>query len=219
MPVSFLDFLFPRYSLTGREGEWVTAEEGALLRSRPVVLEAPHLRMHGLRALDSIVAAADYRSAPLLRRAVHTFKYRRVPGLGKALGGMLTEASAMTWKEDGAVEAPVLCPVPLHWSRRFTRGFNQAELLAEHVRRARGWPVVSLLRRVHATGHQARRNRPDRFAAMGGAFAVRVRTAPPPPFVILVDDLSTTGATLDACAAALKAAGAERVEGLVIARG
>ena len=87
------------------------------------------------------------------------------------------------------------------------------------VARARGWEVSELLRRVRPTGHQARRTRAERFVGVRDAFAVRGRSATLPPRVILVDDLSTTGATMDMCAKTLKNSGVERVEGLVVAMG
>ncbi len=111
----------------------------------------------------------------------------------------------------------VLCPVPLHWSRKFQRGFNQAELLAKKVATSRGVTMKNLLKRVRPTGLQAWRKRAERFEAMQDTF--RPAQSSVPEHVILIDDLSTTGATLDACAKALKEAGAKRVEGWVVAHG
>ncbi|MBI1812230.1 ComF family protein [Candidatus Peregrinibacteria bacterium] len=208
-----LDFLFPRRSLSGTEGEWITDEERRQLRAKPIVLEAPMLCSRGIVAIDRIVVAAMYDDAPLLKKAIHTFKYRRMRSLAPEIGRLLTEASRVRWT-DGA---PVLCPVPLHWTRRFQRGFNQADLLAEIVGSTRRVPVQSLLRRVRLTGHQTQRTREERLVAVRDAFRVSVQNVP--PFVVLIDDVTTTGATLDACAAALKRAGATRVEGLVAAYG
>jgi predicted amidophosphoribosyltransferase len=111
----------------------------------------------------------------------------------------------------------VLCPVPLHWLRRFGRGFNQAECLARVVAAERGLPVRGLLMRIRWTGSQVQRCRSERLTAVRGAF--RCRIPDPPAHLVLIDDLSTTGATLDACARALKEAGARYVEGWVIAHG
>ncbi len=206
-----LDFVFPRRSLGDEEGQFITGTEILQLHSVPVVLEQPALRKTDLKFLDRVVAAADYRSVPLLKRAIHTYKYKRIPQLSTALAAELISASRLLTLDDA-----VFAPVPLHWSRLFARGFNQAQLLVEAVGKSRGVPVHHVLRRIRATGHQARRKREERFNAMQDAFRCVEHS---PPKVILIDDVFTTGATLDMCAKALKAAGAERVEALVLARG
>lgn len=208
---AFLDLLFPRRSLRGEEGGWITGQEMALLRAFPVIADQSMLRMLGLLAVDRIVAAGEYRDAALAREAIHAFKYGRVRALGIPLAQLMTEASHSLSSDSSCV----LCPVPLHFSRRFQRGFNQSQELAKKVAAARGWSCCDLLRRTRPTGTQTTRGRSERFAAMQGAF--RARCEPVASHIILVDDLWTTGATLDACAAALKRAGAQRVEGLVVA--
>ncbi|TSC57425.1 MAG: phosphoribosyltransferase [Candidatus Peregrinibacteria bacterium Greene0416_19] len=209
-----LDLLFPTRSLTGREGEWVTMEELSALHVEPVILRTHRLRSMGLHALDRVVAAGSYDDLPLLRPAIHTFKYRRIGLFAQPLGLLMSEASHRGWTD----MPPVLCPVPLHWTRRFQRGFNQADLLARAIAGDRQCSVVPLLRRTRSTGHQAWRAREERFRAIEGSFTIR-SSATVPSSVVLVDDLLTTGATMDACAAALKKAGATRVEGLVLALG
>ncbi len=212
-----LDLFFPRRSLSGGEGEFVTAEELEMLQSSPVILREERLRSEGLEFLDRIVAAADYDEVPLLHRAVHTLKYKRVHGVGETLGAILADVAGRNCSSmDGAT--PVLCPVPLHWTRKFNRGFNQAEVLAEVVGRAWGWDVKNLLRRTRSTGSQVGRKRADRLVGVHDAFRMKFLNEVP-RYVILVDDLSTTGSTLDMCAKALKKAGVERVEGLVLAMG
>lgn len=210
----FLDFLFPRHSLTGREGEWITEEERCRLVSIPVVLEEAQLRGIGVQHLDRVVAASDYRSAPLLRKAIHSLKYGKVRDLHVDLAEVLAAASAHLDLRDFLT----VCPVPLHWTRRFARGFNQAELLGRAFARERGWPFASLLRRVRPTGSQVGRGREERMTAVADAFGVRKGVALARS-VLLIDDLSTTGATLDGCARALKQAGVARVQGLVVAHG
>lgn len=206
-----LDLLFPKRSLGGEEGEWITAEERRRLKSFPVILEKERLRLLGIPHLDRIIAGAAYGEVSMLRKAIHTFKYGRVRELAPELARLMLLA-APPMPTDA-----VLCPVPLHWMRRFERGFNQAELLAEIIVREHGGRILSLLRRPRPTGHQAWRSKEERRGAMDNAFVCTMSVAP--RHVILVDDLATSGATLSACAKTLKAAGAERVDAWVVAMG
>ncbi|MDD5469870.1 MAG: hypothetical protein PHO92_03705 [Candidatus Peribacteraceae bacterium] len=213
MAFSLLDLVFPKRSLTGAgEGMFFTEEDMRVLGSDPVCEECGALRRRGLHSIDCIRAAMPYHASSLVKKAVHTLKYRRIPGVAEHLGGLLAEGCSSSLPPSS-----VLCPVPLHWIRRFWRGFNQAELLATVAGERTGLPVQRLLRRARPTGSQARRNRCERLTALAGAF--RVCAAPLPRCVVLIDDLATTGATLDACAVALKEAGVQRVEGWVIAHG
>ncbi|OIO54139.1 hypothetical protein AUJ46_03915 [Candidatus Peregrinibacteria bacterium CG1_02_54_53] len=205
----FLDLFFPRRSLSGQEGEWITEDEQSKLVAHPVIEETADLRRRGIYSLDRLVAASTYANAPLLKKAIHTFKYVRIPSLDRELGNLLVRAIPTTEK------TVVLCPVPLHWVRRFQRGFNQSDRLARSIALERGLPVLPLLKRFRWTGSQMKRTRTERLTGVANAF--RCTTNCPLPHVVLIDDLSTTGATLDACARALKLAGVQRVEGWVIA--
>ena len=221
---SLLDLLFPRQSLGGDTGAWITEAELAQLQIDPVIETTGQLRARGISALDRITAAVPYHQAPLIQQTIWLCKYRRVPELAKTLGDLIVEA--VQWCDAAKLlsfdyaqdDSLILCPVPLHWSRRFQRGFNQAELIARQVRSTFNLPVQPLLRRSRSTGHQAWRGRAERLQAVQGAFRVR-RNQSLPNRVILIDDLATTGATLDACAVALKEAGVQWVEGWVVAHG
>jgi ComF family protein len=109
-------------------------------------------------------------------------------------------------------------PVPLGWLRKRTRGYNQSELLAKEIARTTGIPLeTKAIRRARTTAPQARQ--PDaasRRANVAGAFEPGSR--PVSGNVLLIDDVSTTGATLDACARALLAGGATTVYALTFAR-
>lgn len=207
-----LDLLFPRRSLTGEEGALITLNERKALRVLPVIEDTVALRRRGIIDLDRITAAMPYHASPLVQKAVHTFKYNRVPGLAADLARLIVEAVGTR-----PHTTAVLCPVPLHWSRRYSRGFNQAERLSLAIARELEMPVRGLLKRKRATGHQAHRRRAERLTAVRGAFECIASQVP--RHVILIDDLATTGATLDACAHALKTAGAEYVEAWVVAHG
>lgn len=213
MLTALLDMVFPPVSLAGERGKWVTPHELRELRTQPLRLEEKVLRALGVRYVDRIVAAASYGGSPLLREAVHRFKYRRVRAYAEVLCGLLVQASQLLpeWPEC------VLTPVPLHWMRRYSRGFNQSDILAQAVSCERSWPISPLLERRAITGTQVGRTQRERKHAVRNAFTfVGGRI---PPRVVLVDDVATTGATLDACAKALKDAGVMRVEALVLAVG
>jgi ComF family protein len=160
------------------------------------------------RPLDRSRAIGLYEGA--LRSIVHALKYEGRRSLAKPLGTMMRTRCA-----DVLSDADLAVPVPLHPSRRRERGFNQAEDLARHV----GLPLVAALRRVRRTPPQAdlpagRRhgNVKDAFAA-GKDFQLVLGR-----IVVLIDDVSTTGATLDACARVLKESGAREVRALTAAR-
>lgn len=112
--------------------------------------------------------------------------------------------------------ADVVVPVPLHLVRHWRRGFNQAEELARHL----PLPVVRALRRTRSTATQTDLPEARRHENVKNAFAVRwgARRTVKNATIVLVDDVSTTGATLDECARALLSAGAKEVRALTAAR-
>src|SRR3989338_2408816 len=116
-----LDLFFPRVSLTGEDGALVTAAEEQMLRAKPMCVETAELRSIGIKHLDRLIAAGMYDDSPLLKTAIHRFKYTRMPAMKTALGKMLVRAFHLLEMHPDSV----LCPVPLHWSRSFLRGFNQ----------------------------------------------------------------------------------------------
>ena len=113
--------------------------------------------------------------------------------------------------------SPALVPVPVHAERRRERGYNQAELLALELARLTSLSMRDLLARRQATTMQHRLDRAGRLRNLRDAFAVR-HEARPPPVVILIDDILTTSATLEACASVLRLAGTLHVYGFAIAR-
>jgi ComF family protein len=160
------------------------------------------------RAIDRARAIGEYDGA--LRAIVHALKYEGRRSLARPLGALMRERG-----RDLLKDAVCAVPVPLHRSRRRARGFNQAADLARHL----GLPVSAALRRIRATATQADLPAARRHGNVRGAFrptrsARRLAGA----IVVLVDDVSTTGATLDACARALKEAGVAEVRAITAAR-
>jgi ComF family protein len=135
------------------------------------------------------------------------------------LGEMLARAIPREEHFDAIV------PMPLHWQRRWERGFNQSELLARAIARRWNVPVVNAIRRVKATAPQAGLTNSKRRLNMSGAFSARsflgkrfTSTPLKGARVLLIDDVLTTGATAAACARALKRAGARHVTLAAVAR-
>jgi ComF family protein len=162
---------------------------------------------------DAFVAAiAGFAFEGSTRRALSALKYsgatRLAPILAEALDPTLGRLLAVTGPAD-------LVPIPLHAERRASRGYNQAELIASWMARRHGLAVVHALKRIRPTTKQHRLNRVARLQNLRGAFRARGRA---PPTVILVDDIITTTATLEACATVLRQAGASDVFGIAVAR-
>ncbi len=161
--------------------------------------------------IDFIRSAAWFEGA--LRQAIHRFKYERWSSLAEPLGQLLADC----WQAHG-FQADWLAPVPLHSARERERGYNQAALLAQHVSKRCNVPLLDHgLRRTRVTAVQMELNAAERKLNVAGAFAChdpRVKSKR----VVVIDDVCTTGSTLEACADALLKAGAASVMGLTLAR-
>lgn len=162
-------------------------------------------------------AVSVVRSRGLAREMIHRFKYGREFQLRRVLGDWLLEAFAD--ERIAALDTPLLAPVPLHPVRARERQFNQAEALAEWVGRRRGLRVVRALRRRRATVTQTHFDRKQRMQNLRDAFVLRQNAGVKDQCILLVDDVLTTGSTLDECARVLLEAGARSVCAITVARG
>ncbi|MCC6934411.1 MAG: ComF family protein [Candidatus Yanofskybacteria bacterium] len=159
---------------------------------------------------------------PLLAQAVWRLKYRSLTALAGPLACWLADAVAQTPEAlQHTKKNAVVVPVPLHPSRFRERGYNQAELIARAWAHITALPCdATALTRTRNTGSQvATADRGERLENMRDAFACNKPAAIRGRAVMLVDDVCTTGATLQACARALRAAGARSVTALTVARG
>jgi predicted amidophosphoribosyltransferase len=146
------------------------------------------------------------------RDLVHALKFRDAPGVARLMAAHVV----LRLPRGLVVPGVVLVPVPAHPGRRRRRGYDHADALARAIAERTAVPVDPLLERRSGSGeHQRGRTRTGRLA--GGGPDVRARRAAPPRCV-LVDDVRTTGATLEACARALRRAGARRVDAIAYAR-
>ena len=145
-----------------------------------------------------------------MREWIHLYKYGRVKTMVRPLADLL--AAALPRHE--AFDAVV--PVPLHWRRRWQRGFNQSELLARAVARRTALPMIPALRRLRYTPAQAGLSNTARRKNVAAAFACRRPVSG--KRILLIDDVLTTGSTAAASAAVLRRAGAARIALLTVAR-
>ena len=161
------------------------------------------------------LAVSAFRFDGVARQVIHRFKYQGDTALARPLAA----AMAANWRLHGSGQPDVVTAVPLHWSKRAARGYNQAELLAELVSRELCLPLEALLRRCRRTAQQAMLDFDERQQNMRGVFAVRSSARLGGRRVLLVDDVLTTGATLAEASRTLLAADAAAVSILTAARG
>jgi competence protein ComFC len=151
-----------------------------------------------------------------LVRAIVLLKFERIEPLGAWFAERLARVMA---KEIESLAADVVVPVPLHRQRERERGYNQANLIAKPLAKRLGLPLRGvLLVRTKPRPDKQVLTLSERWDSVRGAFATRPGSQVDKLRVLLVDDVMTTGATLDACAKALRRAGAKSVIGLTVAR-
>ncbi|MBI1739143.1 MAG: ComF family protein [Acidobacteria bacterium] len=173
-----------------------------------------HLCRRDVYNFDLARSFAAYNDAMV--RAIVLLKYHEVTPLGAWFAARLAE---MVARDPEALAADVVVPVPLHVSRLRERGYNQAELIAQPLAKRLGLPLRSyLLVRTRPRPEKLKLTRQERWRTVRGAYAMRTDAKIDKLRVLLVDDVLTTGATVDSCAQALRRAGASRVVALTVAR-
>jgi ComF family protein len=193
--------------------------------------------------LDGVIYGVDYAENPQIKAAIQQFKYRFTQELAEYFGDLISDKLKQLSMVKG--RRIILIPVPLHRKRYYQRGFNQAYLIAKAIQVRMGGQVdvQSILKRDVNTPQQAKLNKQERHKNLKDAFEVnRALLAPdramepapsgcvqvmntkfvqpfnPKSIYFIVDDVCTTGTTLESCAKVLKEAGIKKVYGLTVAR-
>lgn len=205
--VSFInDILFPiNCVVCGREGQWWCSD--CMPPSIAPIVWKPDPSSNA--ALTHVAALFEYGHEAPIGKCIQALKYNFQTGYTQVWERLLHYSTIRT--------DFVCIPVPLHSRRMRERGFNQAEYLAAVIAKNHGLSLnADSLKRVRYTHQQAHLHRLDRLRNVVDAFAWCGKVVP--RRVYLVDDVYTTGATMQACAQVLHAAGVEHIEGLVVAR-
>ena len=219
----FVDFFFPPHCVAcGKIGHFLCAD---CLRKSPRILP-PFCKKCGKPEVTGNLCPtcwgwqskidgirAPFRFEGVIRQAIHEFKYHNLRAMSSCLAELL-----FAYLESNPISAEVLVSVPLHHRRLRQRGYNQSALLAEELGKLTGLPVIEdcLCRLKNSppqtrtvTADNRRRNVVDVFTCRDQRLSGR--------HVLLVDDVCTSGATLEACATALKSTGVLSVWGLTLA--
>lgn len=205
------ELLFPSRCVgCGAAGDWLCPD--CLARIQPLPPNAAPGAGRVLRPLSGVRAAARYHEP--LRRAIHRFKYSGLRALAPPLGKILiANWQQSPWPVD------VILPVPLHPARYAERGYNQSALLARELGRGVSIAVdEALLLRAVRTRTQVGLGPRERWENVRGAFRCADEGRLAGKSVLLVDDVLTTGATMQSCGRTLLAAGARVVWGLTLAQ-
>lgn len=234
---TILDLLFPISCLgCGQEGEFICPN----CFEKIPLKKGPLLKLKGNPALAGLLMATDYNH-PLVRQAIHRYKYDLVKDLAKPLGQLMTNRLRTVLNSSDNI---ILIPIPLHKKRLRWRGFNQAELLALEISRQLDIPLANniISRSKHSlpqakikSSWQRKQNIKKAFKlnsrfdiesydlAAGKVVLERsnleLKNSLKNKTLILIDDVSTSGATLEECGQALKSLNPKQILGLVAAQG
>lgn len=228
---AILDLLFPVRCLgCSKEGEFCCGSCRSALRPIPPICFFCKKMVPGSRVITPGRTCSSCRKrsniyaflSPFLygddtiRELIHALKYRRVRSVGLLLGDLIVEY--LKKFKVPLPEGAVLLPIPLHPSRQRTRGFNQAELIALRIGEILHLPVEkSILRKIKKTIPQMELRAEERRKNVVGTFSVADPESTRGKTILLLDDVKTTGATLEEAARVLKKAGAKRVWAMTVA--
>ncbi|RMF67472.1 MAG: ComF family protein [Calditrichaeota bacterium] len=203
---AFLDFVYPPYCLLCdahlAAGERLICEK--CWQHMPRISQQEGHRHGAIEAVRSL-----WPFSAEVQTAIHELKFHGKRSLATRIGA---EIARRLFQTEPLLHGELLVPVPLHKTRLRERGYNQSALLAHAISHETGIPVdESALKRVRYTRQQAKLGASERMANVRGAFRTTAGSLLAGKNVVLVDDVFTTGSTLEACAETLKTAGVKRV--------
>lgn len=236
LKTNFFEYLFPKFCVgCGAEGVWLCQDcEDKIL---PVVTQVcpdcgrisclgKYCKKYGKnKKINGIICATYYEEGPT-REIIHHFKYNSVT----ELADYLVPFMSITFSQN-KIPIDIITFAPLHYRRLAERGYNQAEILAEGLGESCKLPVTKLLVKTKKTERQVVLKGAKRRKNLKGVFKLTKSLRAPlaggekqsivlkGKNILIIDDISTTGATLNECAKVLKEAGAKKVWGLVVAKG
>lgn len=212
-----LDILFPINCLScGKDEVWLCEECQNKIQVGKSLFEKINFSPS---YVDGFFIAADWEDK-VLQDVIRMFKYNFVQELVHPLSYLLIQKIYELEKNFINLKNYVIVPVPLHQRRLAWRGFNQAELLSQFVAKEFDLEINNnLLIRKKYTSPQVRLKSKKRQANISGAFELNCRNTAMPRFCLLIDDVITTGATMNEIARVLKNSGVKKVLGIALARG
>jgi ComF family protein len=155
----------------------------------------------------------------VIKESIHLFKYSGKEYLGNLFSDLLTK-HIRSQPDFPIRQIDKIIPVPLHWRRKFQRGYNQAEILARRLAGVFNKELVlNVVYRKKSTKPQFNLSKEKRFENIRGAFKIKESTLIRNKTILIIDDVCTTGSTLEECSNILKKAGAAKIFGLTVARG
>lgn len=202
-----LDILFPKYCvICQKEGSHVCADCFNRASNSP----SPPLK--------DFIIAGSYKNY-YLKEIIHSYKYRHIQELAEQLSLLLIQAIRRKFKPDFfTANDAILVPVPLHRRKLRQRGFNQSMLLAEKIGKHFNIPIHSALKKIKSTPAQMiLSQKSQRLDNLKNAFARVDKISIKEKVIFLIDDVTTTGATLNECAKVLRQAGAKKIFKIAIA--
>jgi len=204
-------------SLVGNEECICTSCRLTLPRSQSHLQSTPELahKFAGKVAVSSVVTFLKFEKGGKVQRLLHQLKYKNRPEVGQVMGRMYGYELRSA---DFQTKVDLLLPVPLHPRKKAQRGYNQSDLFAEGLSETLGVPwSASVLARAQFTATQTRKTRLERFENVTGIFELRSPSEVAGKRIAIIDDVVTTGSTLESAVATLLQSGAKEVSVITMA--